>query len=90
MTVDGQCRLWFATDAHNGGRVAQDVAIHQQKVAAADNLTSHPQRVDVVVVLVVGIMEEAERQRRITICKEISYHLRTVARNDNKFSGARP
>ena len=48
----------------------------------------HPQREDVVVVLVVGIVDEVNERVGIVRCQEITNHFPTIAGNDDKLADA--
>ena len=42
MTVEGEGRLRFMGDTCHSGRVAEDIAVHQQELLATHILSSHP------------------------------------------------
>ena len=60
MAVDGQCRPLLTGYTEHCLRVAEDVAVHEQELSAPHLLHRHPQRIDIIVVSVVSIVEEVE------------------------------
>ena len=90
MTVQCQSCFLLMGDGHYSGRVAQDITVHQQEVLATNHLTSHPQRVDVVVVLVISIVEEGKMDVLTLgiILQKAAYHLTTISRHHHIFLDA--
>ena len=100
MAVEGQGVVPAVCYASHGLGVAEDVAVHKQELAPPHHLPRHPQRVDVVVVLVVGIVEKPEREPLSTqhvlavdvgtdiLRQMLAQHCGTVARHDDEFADA--
>ena len=79
MAVQRQGRALLIHHPPHGLRITQDIAIHQQEVLAIGKRTRHPKRKDIVVVLVVGIMDEMDVQLRIMLRQKTTQHLSTIA-----------
>lgn len=70
-------------------RVEKNVAVEQQEVASLGIGPRQPQREDVVVVGIVGIIDEMDGKVGIMRGQEVANHLRTVARHHHQFADSR-
>ena len=70
---------------HDSFRVAENVAVHQQKVLIANLAHRHPKRIDVVVMLVVSVMKKVKSELWEVNREEIANLVGAIARDDDKF-----
>ena len=84
MTVEGECAAFLADHSQHRLRVAEDVAVHEQEFLASHHLARYPQRVDVVVVGIVGVVEEDEVELGIMRLEKRANHLGFIASDHYK------
>ena len=60
VTIDCKSATRLNSNASNGCRVAEDITIHQQELTVSHHFTCHPKRINIIIVLVVGVVEIGE------------------------------
>ena len=58
MAVQSQCRLLLASHLGHSLRITENVAVHQQKRLPSYHLPCQPEREDIIVVLVIGVVDK--------------------------------
>ena len=86
MTIHSEGRCGFVGNANNGSWIAEDIAIHQQEFLASHHFSCHPERVNVVVVLVIGIVEKMERKLWAMCQQPLANHGFTIACNHDELT----
>jgi hypothetical protein len=96
VTVEGESAAFGLQYLGEDGRIAEDVAIHEEEIAPVGIGTGEPEGEDIVVVGVIGVVDEMEGVRRqetgvwrqIVLCEEVADHGGSVACDDNELTNA--
>ncbi len=88
MTIESQGRLRLLSNTYYCRGVAQYIAVHQQEILASHHLHRKPQREDIVVVLVVGIVDKGNIECGEMGCKEVPDLVGAIACHHHKLLDA--
>ena len=84
MAVHGQCVTLSSEYGGDDLRVEQDITIRQQELTTLGEGASEPQREDIVIMCVIGVINKMNCQRWIVGRQEVTNHLSLIASHDHQ------